>query len=201
VPGDPCRRSLSPTRVATLWAGPVTPALPRSPTHRGSRSASPRSATTANVSTACSEPGAESRLLVQQLLDAAQRAAQGLRIGPGAAQRQRGLELGSDGIRYGLQRSRCISLRSAALQCARCVINYPKCTGFRNWSVVEHIWFGGETRPEDQSCTIFAFAAGTRMSVLAPHATRTHGRCEGVPVLPVTSRLTKIFRRSMRLIC
>ena len=42
-----------------------------------------------------------SALLVQQLLDPAQRAAQGLRIGPGAAQRQRGLELGSDGIRYG----------------------------------------------------------------------------------------------------
>jgi hypothetical protein len=45
----------------------------------------------------------------------AQRAASGLRGGPGPAQRQRGLELGSDGIRYGLQRFRCISLHSAAL--------------------------------------------------------------------------------------
>ncbi|HEX2689177.1 MAG TPA: hypothetical protein VHN14_21290 [Kofleriaceae bacterium] len=62
-------------------------------------------------------------LLVQQLLDPAQRATQGLRIGPGAAQRQCRLERLSDGIRYGLQRFRCISLRSAALHCARCAID------------------------------------------------------------------------------
>jgi hypothetical protein len=55
------------------------------------------------------------RLLVQQLLDPAQRAAQGLRVGAGAAQRQRGLELGNDGIRYGLQRFGCISLRSTVV--------------------------------------------------------------------------------------
>jgi hypothetical protein len=66
---------------------------------------------------------AATALLVQQLLDPAERAAQGLRVRPGAAQRQRGLELGSDGIRYGLQRFRCISLRSAALQRARCAID------------------------------------------------------------------------------
>jgi hypothetical protein len=58
-------------------------------------------------------------LLVQQLLDPAQRAAQGPRIGSGPAQRQRRFELGRDGIRYGLQRFRCISLRSAALHGAR----------------------------------------------------------------------------------
>jgi hypothetical protein len=62
-------------------------------------------------------------LLVQQLLDPAQRAAQGLRIGPQAAQGQRGYELGSDGIRYGLQRFRCVSLHSAALHCVRCAID------------------------------------------------------------------------------
>jgi hypothetical protein len=62
-------------------------------------------------------------LLVEQLLDPAQRAAQRLRVGAGLPQRQRGLELRSDGIRYGLQRFRCISLHSAALQCARCAID------------------------------------------------------------------------------
>jgi hypothetical protein len=65
----------------------------------------------------------QGRLLVQQLLDPAQRAAQSLRIGSGPAQGQRGLKLGSDGIRDGLQRFRCISLRSAVLQCARCAID------------------------------------------------------------------------------
>jgi hypothetical protein len=66
---------------------------------------------------------AERLLLVQQLLDSAQRAAQRLRIGAGATQRQRRLELGSDGIHYGLQRFRCISLHSAALHCARRTID------------------------------------------------------------------------------
>jgi len=51
-----------------------------------------------------------SALLVQQLFDPAQRAAQGLRVGPGPAQRQHSLKLGSDGTRDGLQRFRCISL-------------------------------------------------------------------------------------------
>jgi hypothetical protein len=67
--------------------------------------------------------GQSRRLLVEQLLDPAQRAVQDLRRGAGAAQRQRGLELGSNGIRYGLQRFRCVSLHSAALQCARCAID------------------------------------------------------------------------------
>jgi hypothetical protein len=66
---------------------------------------------------------AKGLLLIQQFLDPAQCAAQGLRVRPGAAQHQRGLELGSDGIRYGLQRFRCVSLHSAALRCARCVID------------------------------------------------------------------------------
>jgi hypothetical protein len=63
------------------------------------------------------------QLRVQELLDPAQRSSQGLRIGACPAQGQRGLELGSNGIRYGLQRFRCVSLHSAALQCARCVID------------------------------------------------------------------------------
>jgi len=63
------------------------------------------------------------RLLVQQLLDPAQRAAQGLGVGARAAQRKHGFELGSDGIRYHLQRFRCISLHSAALHCAGCAID------------------------------------------------------------------------------
>jgi hypothetical protein len=46
-----------------------------------------------------------------------------LRVRPGTAQRQRGLELGSDGIRYHLQRFRCVSLHSATLRCARCAID------------------------------------------------------------------------------
>jgi hypothetical protein len=62
-------------------------------------------------------------LLVQQFLDPAQRAAQGLRIGACPAQGQGGLEFGSDGIRYHLQRFRCVSLHSAALHCARCAID------------------------------------------------------------------------------
>jgi hypothetical protein len=62
-------------------------------------------------------------LLVEQLLDSAQRSPQGLRIGTGAAHLEHGFELGSDGIRYGLQRFRCVSLRSAALHCVRCAID------------------------------------------------------------------------------
>jgi len=57
------------------------------------------------------------------LLDPAQRATQHLRVGPRAAQRQHNLELGLDGIRYGLQRFSCISLRSAAVHCVRCAID------------------------------------------------------------------------------
>jgi hypothetical protein len=53
----------------------------------------------------------------------AQCAAQGLRVGARTAQRQRGFELGSDGIRYGLERFRCVSLHSAALHCTRCAID------------------------------------------------------------------------------
>ena len=84
---------------------------------------------------------AERPLLVQHLFDPAQRSAQGLRIGAGPAQRQRGLELGSDGIRYGLQRRRCVSLHSAALHCVPGTIYQPKCTRFRNWSTVKRILF------------------------------------------------------------
>jgi hypothetical protein len=62
-------------------------------------------------------------LLVQQVLDSAQRAAQGLRICSGAVEREHGFELDSDGIRYGLQRFRCVSLHSAALHCARYAID------------------------------------------------------------------------------
>ena len=62
-------------------------------------------------------------LLVQQLLDPAQRAAKGLGISASTAQRQHGLELRSDGIRYGLQRFRVVSLRFAALTCARHAID------------------------------------------------------------------------------
>ena len=76
---------------------------------------------------------------VQQLLDPAQRAAQGLRIGTRLAQCQRGLKLGSDGIRYALQRFRCISLHSAALHCVPGTIYQPKCTRFRNWSTIKRI--------------------------------------------------------------
>ena len=91
---------------------------------RGRRSATRRARRPPRSSSTRSPPRRRHRLLlVQQLLDPAQHAAQGLRVGTGAAQRQRVLELGSDGIRYGLQRFRCISLRSAALQCARCAIN------------------------------------------------------------------------------
>jgi hypothetical protein len=82
---------------------------------------------------------AEGRLLVQSLLDPAQGAAQGLRIGTGAAHLEHGFELGSDGIRYGLQRFRCISLRSAALQCVSGTVYQPKYAGFRNWSIVKRI--------------------------------------------------------------
>ena len=81
------------------------------------------------------------RLLVEQLLGPAQRAAQGLGIGAGAAQRQRGLEFDSDGIRYHLQRFRCVSLHSAALHCVPGTIYQPKCAGFRNWSTVKRILF------------------------------------------------------------
>jgi hypothetical protein len=80
-------------------------------------------------------------LLVEQLLDPAQCAAQCLRIGPGPAQLERGFELGSDGIRYGLQRFRCISLHSAALHCVPGTVYQPKCAGFRNWSIVKRILF------------------------------------------------------------
>jgi hypothetical protein len=63
------------------------------------------------------------RPLVQRFLDPAQRAAQGLGVSAGPAQGQRVLEFGSDGIRYGLQRFRCVSLHSAALHFARCAID------------------------------------------------------------------------------
>jgi hypothetical protein len=84
---------------------------------------------------------ADRRLLVQQLLDPAQRAAQGLRIGPGPAHLKRRFKLGSDGIRYHLQRFGCISLRSAALHCVPGTLYQPKCSGFRNWSTVKRILF------------------------------------------------------------
>jgi hypothetical protein len=80
-------------------------------------------------------------LLVQQLLDPAQRTAQGLCIGAGPAHLEHGFELGSDGIRYGLQRFRSVSLHSAALHCVPGTIYQPKCTGFRNWSTVKRILF------------------------------------------------------------
>jgi hypothetical protein len=51
------------------------------------------------------------------------RSAQGLRIGSGSAQRQRSFELGSDGIRYRVQRFRGITLHSAALHVARWAID------------------------------------------------------------------------------
>jgi len=79
------------------------------------------------------------RIRATQLLDPAQRAAQGLRVGPGSAQRQHVLELGSDGIRYGLQRFRCISLHLAALHCVPGTVYQPKCSGFRNWSIVKRM--------------------------------------------------------------
>jgi len=82
-------------------------------------------------------PAKVRRLLVQQLLDPAQRSAQSLRIGAGPAQRQRGLKRRSDGIRVGLQRFRCISLRSAALHGGPSTVYQPKCVGFRNRSIVE----------------------------------------------------------------
>jgi hypothetical protein len=71
----------------------------------------------ARSATCCCARQRHRLLFVQQLLDPAQRAAQGLRVGPGATQRQCGLKLGSDGIRYGLKRFGCISLRSAAVHC------------------------------------------------------------------------------------
>jgi len=40
-------------------------------------------------------------------------------MGPGSAQRQRGLEFSSDGIRYDLQRFRCVTLRSTAFPAFR----------------------------------------------------------------------------------
>ena len=89
----------------------------------------------------CRPFAADRRLLVQQLLDPAQRAAQGLGVGAGAAQRKHDFELGNDGIRYGLQRFRCISLRSAMLHCVPGTIYQPKCTRFRNWSIVKRILF------------------------------------------------------------
>jgi hypothetical protein len=76
-------------------------------------------------------------LLIEQLFDPSHDAAQRPRVTARPSQRQRGLELGSDGIRYGLQRFRCISLRSAALHCARRTIDYAKSARFRVWSVVE----------------------------------------------------------------
>ena len=90
---------------------------------------------------AAASPVPSGLLLVQQLLDPAQRSAQGLGVGARTAQRQRGLKLGSDGIRYGLQRFRCISLHSAALHCVPGTIYQSKCAGFRNWSAVKRILF------------------------------------------------------------
>ena len=83
----------------------------------------------------------ERRLLVQELLDPAQRTAQGLGVSAGAARLKRGLELGSHGIRYHLQRFGCISLRSAAVHCFPGTLYQPKCTRFRNWSTVKRILF------------------------------------------------------------
>jgi len=54
-------------------------------------------------------------------------------------QSQRRLELGSDGIRYHLQRFRCISLRSAAVDSVPDAVYQPKCAGFRNWSIVKRM--------------------------------------------------------------
>ena len=100
---------------------------------------SPASATKARAPRSSARPGRGGRLLVQQFLDPAQCAAQGFRISPGTAQRERPLKLGSDGIRDGLQRFRCISLRSAALHGARGTIDKAKCAGFHDQSVVERI--------------------------------------------------------------
>jgi len=114
--GDPPHRPhQAPGRAGQRRAEPATPAPP------------PPSA------------AAERPLLVQQLLNPAQCAAQGLRVGAEAVQRQRGLELDSDGIRYHLQRFRCVSLHSAALQRVPGTVYQPKCSGFRNWSIVERI--------------------------------------------------------------
>jgi hypothetical protein len=49
-----------------------------------------------------------------------------LRIRTGPTQRERVLELGSDGIRYGLQRFRVISLRSAAVHCVPGTVYQPR---------------------------------------------------------------------------
>ncbi len=70
-----------------------------------------------------SRPEAPAPRIRLDLLDPAESSAQGLRVGPGPAQCQRGLKRGSNGIRYGLQRFRCVSLHSAALHCARCAID------------------------------------------------------------------------------
>jgi hypothetical protein len=95
--------ALDAVRRRSSWSTPPQPG------HAGAvRAPRPRPASRSIAATA---------LLVQQLLDPAQRSAQGLRIGAGPAHRQRGLKLGSDGIRDGLQRFRCISLRSAAVYC------------------------------------------------------------------------------------
>jgi hypothetical protein len=87
------------------------------------------------ATSAASALAAERPLLVQHLFDPAQ----GLRIGAGPAQRQRGLELGSDVIRYDLQRFRYVSLHSAALHCVPGTIYQPKRSGFPNWSIVKRI--------------------------------------------------------------
>jgi hypothetical protein len=71
-------------------------------------------------------------LLVQQLLDPAQRAAHGLRIGPGAAQRQRGLELratGSATVCGGFAASRCVPLRSTAFPAPSTSLSHRRRSG------------------------------------------------------------------------
>lgn len=65
----------------------------------------------------------------------------------GSAPAQRRLKLSSDGIRDGLQRFRCISLRSAALHGVRGTLDEAKCTGFHDRSVVERIVSGVRVPP------------------------------------------------------
>jgi hypothetical protein len=62
-------------------------------------------------------------LLVQQLLDPAQRASQGLCIGHGPAHLESGFEFDNHRIRYGLQRFRCDALHTAALNVARWAVD------------------------------------------------------------------------------
>jgi hypothetical protein len=73
---------------------------------------------------------------IEQLLDPAQRAAQGPRIGASPPQRQRGLKLG--GYRVGCSCSgiAAISWRSMMLGDTRQPTDHPKFSKFRAWGVV-----------------------------------------------------------------